>query len=99
MEAAKQLSEKVGIVASCEALGIARSSYYSYYATSPRRKATVRKPSPRALTPEEREHVLAVLNSSRFMDKSPWEIYPALLDEGTYLCSISTMYRILRSND
>lgn len=43
--------------------------------------------------------MLEVLNSPRFMDQSPWEIYPRLLDEGVYLCSVSTMYRILRAHD
>jgi len=49
--------------------------------------------------PAERQKVLNVLNSDRFGDKPPAQIYAALLDEKTYLCSISTMYRILREND
>ncbi len=32
------------------------------------------------------------------MDKPPAAVYATLLDEGRYLCSISTMYRILRAN-
>lgn len=52
--------------------------------------------SPRALSAEERVHIREVLNSARFVDCAPREVYATLLDEGTYLCSWSTMYRILR---
>lgn len=52
---------------------------------------------PTALSPTERAHALHVLNSDRFADKSPSQIWAVLLDEGAYLASISTLYRILRS--
>jgi putative transposase len=51
---------------------------------------------PRALTAAEQQAVLEVLHSERFADAAPATIYATLLDEGTYLCSISTMYRLLR---
>jgi putative transposase len=55
-------------------------------------------PAPlRALSATERAQVRAVLNSERFADCAPREVYATLLDEGTYLCSWSTMYRILRA--
>jgi putative transposase len=50
------------------------------------------------LSEEESKQVLDLLNEERFMDKAPAEVYAKLLDEGRYLCSISTMYRILRAN-
>lgn len=50
------------------------------------------------LPPDERDHVRAVLCSERFADLAPAQVYAALLDDGTYLCSISTMYRILREH-
>lgn len=50
------------------------------------------------LSDAERAHVLAVLNSPRFVDMAPMQIYAQLLDEGVYLCSVSTMYRVLRQN-
>src|SRR3954467_9758446 len=50
---------------------------------------------PRALGPEERSRVLDVLRTPRFVDLAPTEIYATLLDEGVYLCSIRTLYRIL----
>lgn len=54
------------------------------------------RPAPaNKLTDAERHDVLAVLHSSRFIDATPQQIYATLLDEGTYLCSVSTMYRIL----
>jgi putative transposase len=55
--------------------------------------------SPRALSAEEQAHIRAVLNSERFADCAPRQIYATLLDEGQYLCSWSTMYRILREAD
>ena len=50
------------------------------------------------LSDTEQQQVLAVLNSARFVDKPPKQVYAILLAEGTYLCSISTMYRILAQN-
>ena len=55
--------------------------------------------SPRALSPAERAHVRDVLNSERFADCAPREVYASLLDDGIYLCSWSTMYRVLREAD
>jgi hypothetical protein len=54
---------------------------------------------PNALTDAERAQVLAVLTSDRFVDKSVAQAWATLLDEGTYLCSMSTMHRILRAHD
>ena len=59
----------------------------------------LKRPSPRrALSSDERQGVLDVLHSDRFVDKAPQEVYATLLDEGSYQCSISTMYRILEEN-
>jgi putative transposase len=57
------------------------------------------KKSARALNGEERDTVLSVMHEDRFVDKPPSEIYATLLDEGIFLCSIRTMYRILKAND
>src|SRR6202171_5026588 len=48
------------------------------------------------LTDLERRRVLEVLNGDRFVDLAPLQIYAPLLDEGVYLCSVCTMYRVLR---
>ena len=50
------------------------------------------------LTDAERRRVLEVLTSDRFVDLAPLQIYAQLLDEGVYLCSVSTMYRVLGQN-
>ena len=50
------------------------------------------------LCPAEREQVLAVLHSPEFIDSTPLQVYARLLDQDTYLCSVSTMYRVLTAN-
>jgi putative transposase len=58
-----------------------------------------RRAPPRiALSEQEREEVLAVLHAPQFVDASPYQIYPAILDQGVYLCSIRTMYRLLEAH-
>ena len=55
------------------------------------------RPRPaRALTDDETEAIVGVLTSERFCDQAPAQVWATLLDEGTYLASISTMYRLLR---
>jgi putative transposase len=51
---------------------------------------------PRALSEAERAKVLEVLHCQRFADAAPATVYATLLDEGSYLCSEATMYRLLR---
>jgi putative transposase len=97
MNAAEQLAPTMGVAAVCAGLGVSRASYYrkqkSKQAPKPKPKL---KPKPaRALSDEERQQVLAILHSERFVDQSPQEVYATLLDEGIFLCSIRTMYRIL----
>ena len=55
--------------------------------------------SPRALAQDERQEVRSILLGERFVDVAPPEVHATLLDEGTYLCSVSTMYRILAEHD
>jgi putative transposase len=96
MEAAEMLARDVGLVVSCHALGVARAAYYRFKspeASLPRKP----RPSPaRALTPPERQAVLEVLHSERFIDQAPAEVYHTLLEEGVYHCSIRSMYTILK---
>ena len=94
VEGVDELTEIIGLVAACECLGIARSSYY-YLVDPPVREPKPRKLSPRRLSDAEREHILAVCHSERFCDVSVREIYATLLDEGIYLASVPTIYRIL----
>ena len=94
MKATKELAPSVGTVAACTALGIPRPSFYRWLRPRPRVEKRCSS-SPRALSCEERETVVDVLNSERFVDLAPAAVYSILLDEGMYLCSIRTMYRLL----
>jgi len=96
MNAADQLSEQVGVSAACQALGVPRSNFYR--ARQPKRTPKPRPTPQRALKPQEKERVRQVLNSEPFQDRAPREVYAALLDEGQYLCSWRTMYRILNEH-
>lgn len=96
MSAAEVLGERVGVAPACRGLGVARATLYRRRAarTCPRPQQPRPRPA-RALRDEERQAVLDVLCEERFMDLSPLEVYAILLDEGRYLCSPRTMYRIL----
>jgi len=98
MSRAEELSASVGVQAACRALGVARATLYRARrpATGPRPMARPRPAPRRALNAEQRQEVLALLHSSRFVDAAPAEIYATLLDEGRYLCSERTMYRLLQ---
>lgn len=85
-----------GIKSLCLALGIARGSYYRV--RTPRPPSKTERLHPRALSAEERQEVLRTVNSERFCDQAPAEVYATLLDEGRYLCSERTLYRILEEN-
>ena len=93
MKAAEQLSEHTSISAACESLGVPRSSFYR--ARQPKSEPKPRPTPERALTAEEKERVRQTLNSERFQDRAPRQVYATLLDDGVYLCSWRTMYRIL----
>jgi putative transposase len=80
----------------CVALGEPRSSYYrSQRPMKPEDPAATARSSPRRLTDKEEDQVLQALNSERFRDTAPGEVYAILLDEGNRICSERTMYRIL----
>jgi putative transposase len=97
MEAVEALTPEVGTKPACAAVGISRARVYRLRAQRKRPAAEPpKRPSPpRALRAEERQQVLDVLHSEKFVDKAPQEVYAALLDEGHYFCSIRTMYRLL----
>lgn len=83
----------------CDLLGRARGSHYRDKSLRPVREPALRPAPPNKLTDTERAEVLGVLTSPRFCDKSVAQTWAALLDEGTYLCSMSTMHRLLRENE
>jgi len=95
MTAVEHARATLGTAAACDALGVARATVY-------RRRAPARPPAPRptpprALAPVERQRVLETLDSERFLDQAPAQVHATLLDEGTYLCSPRTMYRVLEA--
>ena len=51
------------------------------------------------MTPAQQERILAELNSERFLDCAPRQVWASLLDEGVYLCSWRSMYRLLKQHD
>jgi putative transposase len=92
------LAEHVGVKMACEALGLPRSSRYAARRPRVPKERAPAPPSPRALSSDETVSVREVLNSERFADQAPREVYATLLDEGVYHCSVPTMYRILAEN-
>ena len=96
MQTVTELAPRLGVVPTCTALGLPRATFYR--GRKPRSEARPRPTPVRALVPEEREQVLAVLHEARFADLAPAEIYATLLDEDRYLCSERTFYRVLAEN-
>ena len=95
--AVQPLASQVGVAPACRALGVPRASFYRRQRPAPGHQQP--RPTPaRALCASERAHVLDVLASPRFVDRSPAEVVATLLDEGQYLCAERTMYRILAAN-
>ncbi|MGA6925163.1 MAG: IS3 family transposase [Desulfosarcina sp.] len=93
IQATDTLSGEVGKRAACEALEVPRATFYRHL--NPGKSEARRPEPPLALSLSERQTVLSVLHSERFQDRAPLEVYATLLDEGCYLCSPRTMYRIL----
>jgi putative transposase len=92
---------QVGVAPLCAALGLPRATFYRRRGDSPAAPATPRaRCAPRhALTPADREQVLAVLHAERFIDLAPAQVWAQLLDAGQVPpCSIRTMYRVLAAN-
>jgi len=94
-QAVAEIEPLVGTAPACRALGASRASLYRRR-TPPKRRPPRPRPAPaRALSDAEREAVLGELHSERFTDSSPAQVWATLLDEGTYLASERTMYRLL----
>lgn len=93
--------ERLTLRMACRHVGLHRSTVYARQKLSQRPEGEnsrdrTQAPQPRALTAQERESVLQLLNSEEFCDQPPMQVYMRLLERGQYLCSISTMYRLLR---
>lgn len=82
----------------CEALRLSPETYRRWKSKpdGADERAGPITPSPAALTDAEKKMIVDVVNSTRFRDKSPWQIVPALADEGRYIASESSFYRVMR---
>ena len=96
----EQRPDRLPLTIACAALGLNRSSVYGR-----RKRAVNAQPScrsrkasvqPRALSEQEREYVIETLHSAPYRDQPPAEVYQRLLEKDQYLCSVSTMHRLLR---
>jgi putative transposase len=98
IETTEALGKKVGVAQACRVLDVPRRSVYR--ARKPQAETAPRPTPARALSVEEKAKIRAVLNSERFCDSAPREVYATLLDEeGVYHCHWRTMYRILEERD
>lgn len=100
MDAVLTFAPTIGVAPVCRALGMARASFYRQAhpharGPAPSPVTAPRRVSARALDSAERQAILAVLHAPRFQDCSPTEVYATLLDEGVYLASERTFYRLL----
>lgn len=96
MKLVNERPDGLTVADACEAVGLARASYYR--ASSSKEAVETERRSHRGLSEGEYQAVLDVLTIDRFCDKSVRQVWAELLDEGTYLCSVRTMYRILAEN-
>lgn len=98
---AERLAQVVNVSRACQALGIPRSSLYRdrVEKQNPKEVSQQPVPSPRSLSWAEKVNVHQILDSERFLDQAPREVYATLLDEGQYFCHWRTMYRILEEQD
>jgi putative transposase len=104
MNGAHRLAADVGVRRACSVMNLDRSALYRERAVA---RGLVGPPPPLrdrprpalAFSAAERQRVLDTLNSERFADCSPGQTYATLLDEGLYLGSVRTMYRLLASCD
>jgi putative transposase len=96
MQLIDQHAPTLGVAPLCDALDVSRASYYrwKFPLLGPHRPRS----TPRALSVEEQQDVLDTLHSPRFVDRAPAEVVATLLDDGTYLCSERTMYRLLAAS-
>lgn len=94
IEMAIKAGQEHGTNDACKAFGVPRATFYRHRDPKPETRPKQMQ-NHRRLSEEEEKMVLAELTSERFMDESLPEIYTTLLDEGTYLCSQRTMYRVL----
>lgn len=98
MESIKENSSVYSVNELCDALNISRASFYRYTNQPAKKEAAKARPSStRKISDAEKATILNLLNCNENVDKSPKQIYYELLDKGTYLCSLSSFYRVLKA--
>jgi transposase InsO family protein len=97
MELLRTRDPIIPLKAACEVLGIARSTARRHLSPPVQGPRPRRQQSHRKLAASEEQAILDELHSERFQDQPPRQVYAELLDEGKYLASPSTMYRVLRA--
>jgi putative transposase len=95
MSAVAELVPAIATRRALRALGASHATWYRRQRPRVPRAVSARPASPLALSSTERERILATLNSARFADCTPYTAWARLLDEGTYLASVRTFYRVL----
>ena len=95
MKVITALATVLSVAAACRHMGVPRSSYYRAQRPEPPPRRRRRWRRARLISRAERAEIRAILNSDRFCDMPPRQIYATLLDEGRYVCHWRTMYRIL----
>jgi putative transposase len=97
----KQRPKRLPLARACHALGLNRSSVYARNKRAANeqtpRRSRKHAVQPRALSTQERQVVIEVMQSDAHGDQPPAQIYQRLLEQERYLCSVSTMHRLLRS--
>ncbi|MHB8184548.1 MAG: hypothetical protein ACYDDU_00420 [Dermatophilaceae bacterium] len=95
LTATRRLTAGIPTRTAAQLTGVCRAAV----GTTPRRPLPVAPPSPaNRLSAAERAQVITALDSPRFVDQPPLQVYAQLVEEGTYLCLVSTMYRVLAEN-
>jgi putative transposase len=96
--------DRLPMTTACQVLGLNRSSVYAWRrrraqgTPPPHRRSRKEAVQPRALSHPEQVKVVETLHSEPFRDQPPSEVYHRLLEQNQYLCSISTMHRLLRQH-
>ena len=104
MDGVHVLTPGLGVARACRVMNVDRSAVYrertaARRLASPSPPVAARPRPPLAFSDAEQQRVLDTLNSARFADCSPRQTYATLLDEGVYLGSVRTMYRLLAGCD
>lgn len=100
MSMIEQHRQEIGTLPLCQALEIPRASFYRQQTNDTSTVSPVPRQRPEhALSDSEQQTVLDTLHEPRFVDLAPPQVYTQLLEQGQYLCSIRTMYRILAAQD